>query len=122
MPGSIWRRWAKPVGVGSRSGAEWLKTQLHELKHRGPDALLAEVQRLIANQPESADSLGHLTYLEKREAQMHYRISAAGWPIGDGAVESANKLVVEACLKGSGMHWSAHAGQSHAGAAQYRLP
>ena len=31
---------------------------------------------------------------------------AAGWPIGDGAVESANKLVVEARLKGSGMHWS----------------
>ena len=31
---------------------------------------------------------------------------AAGWPIGDGAVESANKLVVEERLKGSGMHWS----------------
>ena len=31
---------------------------------------------------------------------------AAGWPIGDGAVESANKLVVEARLKGSGMHWA----------------
>ena len=30
----------------------------------------------------------------------------AGWPIGDGAVESANKLVVEARLKGSGMHWA----------------
>src|SRR5512137_2183619 len=31
---------------------------------------------------------------------------AAGWPIGDGAVESGNKLVVEARLKGSGMHWA----------------
>jgi len=30
----------------------------------------------------------------------------AGWPIGDGAVESGNKLVVEARLKGSGMHWA----------------
>lgn len=28
-----------------------------------------------------------------------------GWPIGSGMVESANKLVVEARLKGSGMHW-----------------
>jgi len=28
-----------------------------------------------------------------------------GWPIGSGIVESANKLVVEARLKGSGMHW-----------------
>ena len=28
-----------------------------------------------------------------------------GWPIGSGTVESANKLVVEARLKGAGMHW-----------------
>ncbi|MBA3944224.1 MAG: hypothetical protein H0X37_06625 [Herpetosiphonaceae bacterium] len=31
---------------------------------------------------------------------------AAGWPIGSGSVESANKLVVEDRLKGSGMHWA----------------
>src|SRR5579872_4968225 len=30
---------------------------------------------------------------------------AAGWPIGSGSVESANKLVVEARLKGAGMRW-----------------
>jgi hypothetical protein len=30
----------------------------------------------------------------------------AGWPIGDGAVESGNKSVVEARLKGRGMHWA----------------
>ena len=28
-----------------------------------------------------------------------------GWPIGSGMVESANKNVVEARLKGTGMHW-----------------
>ena len=31
---------------------------------------------------------------------------AAGWPIGSGSVESANKGVVEARLKGAGMRWS----------------
>jgi hypothetical protein len=30
---------------------------------------------------------------------------AQGWPIGSGIVESANKLVVQARLKGPGMHW-----------------
>src|SRR5260370_16495104 len=30
---------------------------------------------------------------------------AAGWPLGSGSVESANKLVVEARLKGAGMRW-----------------
>jgi hypothetical protein len=29
----------------------------------------------------------------------------AGWPIGSGMVESANKLVVEARLKGTGVRW-----------------
>ena len=48
-----------------------------------------------------------LAYLEKREAQMQYpAFQAQGWPIGSGVVESANKLVVEARLKGGGMHWA----------------
>ena len=33
-------------------------------------------------------------------------LSADGWPIGSGMVESANKLVVEDRLKGAGMHWA----------------
>jgi hypothetical protein len=32
------------------------------------------------------------------------RFQAQGWPIGSGIVESGNKLVVEARLKGAGMH------------------
>lgn len=49
----------------------------------------------------------HLEYLEKRAGQIRYaEFTAAGLPIGSGIVESANKLVVEARLKGAGMHWS----------------
>jgi hypothetical protein len=48
-----------------------------------------------------------LAYLEKREGQrQHPCYQAAGWPIGSGIVESANKLVMQARLKGAGMHWS----------------
>jgi hypothetical protein len=44
--------------------------------------------------------------LQKREAHMQYpTYQEAGWPIGSGSVESANKLVVEARLKGAGMRW-----------------
>src|SRR6266699_2886525 len=47
-----------------------------------------------------------LTSLQKREAHMQYpSYQQAGWPIGSGSVESANKLVVEARLKGAGMRW-----------------
>jgi hypothetical protein len=47
-----------------------------------------------------------LAYLQKREVHMQYpTYQEAGWPIGSGSVESANKLVVEARLKGAGMRW-----------------
>jgi hypothetical protein len=95
------------LGEGSKEAESWLKAQQHELKHCGPAAVLAEVRRLVAAQPESTDLTTQLAYLEKRTAHMQYpTFLAAGWPIGDGAVESGNKLVVEARLKGSGMHWA----------------
>ena len=48
-----------------------------------------------------------LRYLEKRREQISYaQFLAMGYPIGSGSVESANKLVVENRLKGSGMHWA----------------
>jgi len=61
----------------------------------------------VATHPEQSNLGKELAYLEKRSALMEYpTFQAAGWPIGNGAVESANKLVVEARLKGSGMHWA----------------
>jgi len=48
-----------------------------------------------------------LDYLDKRRAHMTYAaFQAAGYPIGSGAVESGNKVVVEGRLKGAGMHWA----------------
>jgi hypothetical protein len=86
----------------------WLAPRLHRLKHLGPDALLAELHTAVAAlaqpPPEVTEAL---TYLDKRVALMQYPTwAAAGWPIGSGSVESANKLVVEARLKGAGMHWA----------------
>lgn len=46
-------------------------------------------------------------YLQERLPQLAYAdFRAAGYPIGSGAVESANKRVVEGRLKGGGMHWT----------------
>ena len=95
------------LGEGSGAAQEWLQSQLRELKQKGPDAVIAQVAHLVATRPQSPDLATHLAYLEKRRAHMNYpAFLAAGWPIGDGATESANKLVVEARLKGSGMHWT----------------
>ncbi len=95
------------LGEGSAAAQSWLQAQMHTLKHEGPAAVVTAVARLVAAQPETPELVGHLAYLEKRTAHMQYpTFLAAGWPLGDGAVESGNKLVVEARLKGSGMHWA----------------
>ena len=99
-------------GADSSALIAWLDQHLHELKHGDPEAVLAALQALPAVSvpgPEGPrcprdEALG---YLSKRRAQIAYAsFQAAGLPIGSGVVESANKLVVEARLKGSGMHWA----------------
>lgn len=87
--------------------AESVKEQAKRLKEEGPTGMLAEWRRWAAVHPQAEGVAGHLAYLEKREAHMAYpAYLVAGWPIGSGAVESGNKLVVEARLKGAGMHWA----------------
>lgn len=96
-------------GANSTELVAWLEKQLHQLKHTGPDQLLVEVNRLVNAHPDAqALKLPEaLAYLEKRRAQMQYHLFLEqGFPIGSGAVESANKVVVEARLKGAGMHWA----------------
>lgn len=84
-----------------------LTQQLHELKHSGPAKVLEDLRALVAAHPTLPELAKKLAYLEKREGQMLYPdFLAAGWPIGSGIVESANKLVVEERLKGAGMHWA----------------
>lgn len=94
-------------GEGTAATETWFTQQLHRLKHDGPAAVLAEVRQLAEAHADWPEVIEPVAYLEKREAHMQYpTFQAAGWPIGDGAVESGNKLVVEARLKGSGMHWA----------------
>ncbi len=91
--------------AGGRLPACWLEGVLHRLKHQGPRRVLSHLSWLVARYPSAAVQ-EKLTYLQKREAHMQYpSYQAAGWPIGSGSVESANKLVVEARLKGAGMRW-----------------
>lgn len=93
-------------GAGTPEASSWLATQRHALKHAGPAAVLAAVHALAAAHPAVEAVREHLAYLEKRVGQMQYpSYQAEGWPLGSGVVESANKVVVEARLKGAGMRW-----------------
>lgn len=93
--------------AGTVLPADWLQTQLHELKHEGPTTILQAVRRLRDTHPAVEEIGKKVTYLEKRERRMqypHYR--AAGWPIGSGIVESGHRVVMQARLTGAGMHWA----------------
>jgi hypothetical protein len=90
----------------------WLTDSAHELKHGSPDVVLdrlrAMEQEVSTRNAAPAEIIqDSLNYLEKRRAHIEYaQFQAAGYPIGSGAVESGNKVVVEARLKGAGMHWA----------------
>ena len=102
------------LGEGTAEFKTWLATTLHQLKHDSADPVvqtLRDMQRELeggAASPETLDAVrAAVQYLNKRRPQMDYaRFQAAGYPIGSGSVESGNKVVVEARMKGAGMHWA----------------
>jgi hypothetical protein len=80
---------------------------LHVLKHRGPGLLLCWFDRLPTVIKELEAVQKQMQYFRKRLSLMQYpEYQRDGWPIGSGMVESANKVVVQARLKGAGMHWA----------------
>ena len=109
-------------GPGTAAAATWLETQRHALKHDSPATVLDTIRTLQATVATSASRLDGtlgataaaadtiakcLAYFAKRQAQLAYAtFQQQGYPIGSGIVESANKLVIEARLKGAGMHWA----------------
>lgn len=101
-------------GEGTPEFKAWLTTTLHALKHDSPAMVLQTLRDMQheleggAVSPETLDRVGTaVNYLDKRRAQLEYRqFQAAGYPIGSGSVESGNKVVVQARLKGAGMHWA----------------
>lgn len=104
-------------GVGTAEASEWLGQQAHALRHDDPAVVLADLADLVgavrsgsqrAAQPSAAeDGEACLRYRHSRIAQIQYaHFAAQGYPIGSGSVESANKVLVEARLKGSGMRWA----------------
>jgi hypothetical protein len=92
--------------AGHQLAEKWKEEQLHELKHYGPKKVMEEVKRLLKDNPHIEEITKKVNYLQKREEMMQYpQFQQKGWPIGSGSAESANVGVVQARLKGVGMHW-----------------
>lgn len=101
------------LGEGTSAFKAWLSSALHTLKHDSPQTVLQTLRDMQHELEGGAASSAILErvrtavhYLDKRSTQMEYaQFQAAGYPIGSGSIESGNKVVVEARLKGAGMHW-----------------
>src|SRR5207302_8284053 len=99
-------------GAASTTSTVWETTLRHWLRHEAPAAVLEALCRLpvdTARDPVAAATARDTSvqYLAKRWDAIQYAdFVAQGFPIGSGSAESANKVVVEARLKGSGMHWA----------------
>lgn len=90
-------------GPGTEQASEWIVTQRMALRHGSATTVLDALAALPASAPRDTAR----SYLGSRLAILDYpRCDAHQWPVGSGTVESANKLVVEARLKRSGMHWA----------------
>jgi hypothetical protein len=100
-------------GEGTPAFALWFARQRQTLKQGEPAVVLRALRRLVPLAQRQGTAAAVTTvqesvaYLEKRRAMLAYaRFQAQGYPIGSGSVESANKVVMEARLKGAGMHWA----------------
>jgi hypothetical protein len=81
-------------GPGTPVASEWLGQQAHALRHGEEETVLSRLATLAASGSDEARSVATATqaYLSSRLAQIRYQtFVAAGYPIGSGCVESANK-------------------------------
>lgn len=98
-------------GPGTEAASAWLGVQASALRHGRQEEVVGELTARVNAAGVDAETRQVLTqthaYLAARRQQIRYQdFVTAGYPIGSGCVESANKLIVEARLKGAGMHWA----------------
>lgn len=96
------------LGQSSPAAGAWLDEWVPRFKTGTPEDVLTALRALPTPTGEAATAKGTaIRYLGRRKEQIRYAaFQKQGLPIGSGMVESAGKLVVEARMKGSGMHWA----------------
>lgn len=95
-------------GPESPEAGAWLDAWVPRFKTGMPEEVLTALRALPTPTGEAATAKGTaIRYLGSRTEQIRYAaFREQGLPIGSGMVESAGKLVVEARMKGGGMHWA----------------
>jgi len=94
-------------GKGTKQAREWVEATFTRLFHNDIDNVLRGMRIM---QPVSSEAQEKITdavrYLSERKHQVNYgSAKRAGYHIGSGAIESANKFIGHVRLKRSGAWW-----------------
>jgi len=94
--------------VGRR---KWVKQVLDAVTEGKVDEAVKQVEaRKVEKLPEKVVNL--YTYITNNRDRIDYKsLKDNGYYIGSGAIESANKMVIQQRMKQSGMRWSINGGQ-----------
>lgn len=94
-------------GKGSEQASQWVKRNKQLLWAGRTDELLTDLFAEAATARNQTPFLELHSYLRTRRHMIRYdKFRQRGLFIGSGAIESANKYVIQSRLKRSGMRWS----------------
>ncbi len=95
-------------GAESEAGKAWCAAQEEELWYRGPEQVLATLQRLAQQQRGNAAQAAQQTYAylaSRREMLAYDSFRAEGYPLGSGTVESGILTGIHRRMKRQGRGW-----------------
>ena len=94
-------------GKGTKQAREWVEATFTRLFHNDIDNVLHGMQIMRPVSSEAQEKIADaVRYLSERKHQVNYgSAKRAGYHIGSGAIESANKFIGHVRLKRSGAWW-----------------
>ena len=96
-------------GEATGEAARWADSQLHLLRHGGEDEFRSELSKAAGQAPpgEASETLRRAAnyFDEHKDATRYADLEERGWPIGTGAMESANASAQNR-MKRTGQFWT----------------
>ena len=94
-------------GKGTRNAQEWVEATFARLFHNMAAQVIAGIKRMKPRSNEAEKKIASVVrYLSNHKERLNYGAARrAGYHIGSGAIESANKFIGHVRLKRSGAWW-----------------
>ncbi len=94
-------------GKGTKQAKEWVEATFTRLFHNNIDDVIRGLKIMQPASSEAQEKVADvIKYLSKRKDQVSYgSAKRAGYHLGSGAIESANKFISHVRLKRSGAWW-----------------